>query len=62
MMGVYARIFCDIVPRFKFVKGFQTGDIIKAVVTKGKRVGEYIGRIATISTGSFNISTREKRI
>ncbi len=50
------------VPRFKFVKGFQTGDIVKAVVTSGKKVGEYIGRIATRSSGSFNISTREKLI
>mgnify|MGYP001795701992 CR=1 FL=1 len=48
------------VPRFKFVKGFQTGDIVKAVVTSGKKIGEYMGRIATRSTGSFNISTREK--
>ena len=50
------------VPRIKFVKGFQTGDIVKAVVTSGKKVGEYIGRIATRSTGSFNISTREKLV
>ncbi|MEO0687846.1 MAG: RNA-guided endonuclease IscB, partial [Cyanobacteria bacterium J06649_11] len=50
------------VPRFKFVKGFQTGDIVKAVVTTGKKIGEYIGRIATRSTGSFNISTREKLV
>jgi len=50
------------VPRFKFVKGFQTGDIVKAVVTSGKKVGEYVGRIATRSTGSFNISTREKLV
>ena len=50
------------VPRFKFVKGFQTGDIIKAIITTGKKVGEYIGRIATRSTGSFNISTREKLV
>ncbi|BAY83155.1 HNH endonuclease [Calothrix parasitica NIES-267] len=50
------------VPRFKFVKGFQTGDIVKAVVTTGKKVGEYIGRIATRSTGSFNISTRKKLV
>lgn len=50
------------VPRFKFVKGFQTGDIVKAVVTTGKKVGKYIGRIATRSTGSFNISTREKLV
>ncbi len=50
------------VPRNKFVRGFQTGDIVKAVVTTGKKIGEYLGRIATRSTGSFNISTREKLI
>ncbi len=44
------------VPRFKFVKGFQTGDIVKAIVTSGKKIGTYIGRIAVRSTGSFNIS------
>jgi 5-methylcytosine-specific restriction endonuclease McrA len=43
--------------RTKFHLGFQTGDIVKAVVTNGKKVGEYIGRIATRATGSFNIST-----
>jgi 5-methylcytosine-specific restriction endonuclease McrA len=46
------------VPRFKFVKGFQTGDIVKAIVTTGKKVGEYIGRVAVRSTGSFNISAK----
>jgi 5-methylcytosine-specific restriction endonuclease McrA len=46
------------VPRIKFVQGFQTGDIVKAVVKTGKKVGVYIGRIATRSTGSFNISTK----
>lgn len=45
------------VPRFKFVKGFQTGQIVKAVVTKGKKIGTYVGRVAVRSTGSFNIST-----
>ncbi len=45
------------VPRFKFVKGFQTGDIVKAVVTAGKKVGAYTGRVAVRSTGSFNISS-----
>jgi 5-methylcytosine-specific restriction endonuclease McrA len=50
------------VPRFKFIKGFQTGDIVKAVVTSGKKTGKYIGRIATRSTGSFNISTRDKLV
>lgn len=45
------------VPRFKFVKGFQTGDIVKAVVTAGKKVGEYFGRVAIRTSGTFNIST-----
>ncbi|BBD63783.1 HNH endonuclease [Nostoc commune NIES-4072] len=44
--------------RAKFHFGFQTGDIVKAVVKTGKKVGEYIGRIATRATGSFNISTK----
>ena len=44
------------VPRFKLVKGFQTGDIIKAVVTSGKKVGTYTGRVAVRSSGSFNVS------
>ncbi|PSB51583.1 RNA-guided endonuclease IscB [Chamaesiphon polymorphus] len=46
------------VPQYKFVKGFQTGDLVKAVVTKGKKVGTYIGRCAVRSSGSFNISTK----
>ena len=44
------------VPRFKFVEGFQTGDIVKAEVMKGKKVGTYSGRVSVRSTGSFNIS------
>ncbi len=47
------------VPRKKFVKGFQTGDIVKAVVTNGKKIGKYVGRVAVRSTGSFNISVPE---
>lgn len=45
--------------RAKFHFGFQTGDIVKAVVTRGKKIGEYVGRIATRATGSFNISTKD---
>jgi 5-methylcytosine-specific restriction endonuclease McrA len=45
--------------RGKFHFGFQTGDIVKAVVTGGKKIGEYVGRIATRATGSFNISTKD---
>jgi 5-methylcytosine-specific restriction endonuclease McrA len=59
--------------RTKLHFGFQTGDIVKAVVTSGtagassrgtrptrclKKVGEYVGRIATRASGSFNISTK----
>ncbi len=41
----------------KSVKGFRTGDIVKAVVTKGKKIGSYLGKVAVRSTGSFNIKT-----
>ncbi|MEH2057405.1 MAG: RNA-guided endonuclease IscB [Nostoc sp.] len=41
---------------------FQTGDIVKAVVTKGKKIGSYVGRIATRASGSFDISTSDDRI
>lgn len=42
----------------KKVKGFQTGDIVKAVVTSGKKVGVYIGRVAIRATCTFNITTK----
>jgi 5-methylcytosine-specific restriction endonuclease McrA len=42
----------------KQVKGFQTGDIVKAVVTTGKKIGTYRGRVAVRSSGSFNITTQ----
>lgn len=45
------------VPRNKVVRGFRTGDIVKAIVTSGKKIGTYTGRIAVRSSGSFNIST-----
>jgi 5-methylcytosine-specific restriction endonuclease McrA len=45
------------VPRLKKVQGFQTGDIVKGIVTKGKKMGTYKGRIAVRATGNFNIST-----
>lgn len=40
--------------------GFKTGDIVKAVVTKGKKQGIYKGRVAVRSNGYFNITTKEK--
>jgi hypothetical protein len=42
--------------RTEFHNGFQTGDIVKAVVTSGKKAGVYVGRVATRASGSFNIS------
>lgn len=46
----------------KSVKGFQTGDIVKAIVTKGSKQGEYLGRIAVRTNGSFNIETNKETI
>ena len=42
----------------KSVKGFQTGDIVKAVVPTGSKQGEYLGRVAVRSRGSFDIKTK----
>ncbi|GCE04008.1 RNA-guided endonuclease IscB [Dictyobacter aurantiacus] len=39
------------------VQGFQTGDLVKAVVPTGKKQGTYWGRVAVRSSGSFNIKT-----
>ncbi|MBD2605231.1 HNH endonuclease [Scytonema hofmannii FACHB-248] len=46
------------VPREKIHFGFQTGDIVKAIVTTGKKIGNYVGKVAIRSSGSFNISTK----
>ena len=48
--------------RQKSVKGFQTGDMAKASITKGKKVGDYTGRIAVRASGSFNITTLDSVI
>lgn len=39
------------------VKGFQTGDMVRAVVRTGTKVGTYTGRVAIRTRGSFNIAT-----
>lgn len=43
-------------------QGFQTGDIVKAVVTKGKKIGSYVGRVLCRATGSFDIVTSSSRV
>jgi 5-methylcytosine-specific restriction endonuclease McrA len=43
--------------RSKHAFGFQTGDLVRAVVTTGKKVGTYLGRVAIRASGSFNIQS-----
>lgn len=42
--------------------GFQTGDIVKAVVTRGKKIGTYFGKVLCRKTGSFDIRTKAGRV
>ncbi len=46
----------------KHVHGFQTGDIIKAIVAKGKKKGTYLGKVAIRTTGNFCIATPKAKI
>jgi hypothetical protein len=41
--------------RQKTVQGFRTGDMVRATVTTGKKVGIYVGRVAVRASGKFNI-------
>lgn len=45
--------------RSKSAHGFQTGDLVIAVVPKGKRAGTHTGRVAIRKTGSFNVTTAQ---
>ena len=42
----------------KSVEGFQTGDMVKAIVSTGSKQGEYLGRVIVRSRGYFNIETK----
>jgi len=44
----------------KRIMGFQTGDLVTATVTKGKKEGTYSGRIAVRSSGNFSLKTKER--
>ena len=46
----------------KSVKGFQTGDMVKVIVPKGLKKGEYLGKVAVRSSGQFDIQTKTKTI
>lgn len=43
--------------RAKRVKGFATGDLVRANVPKGLKAGVHVGRVAVRASGSFNIQT-----
>lgn len=49
--------------RQKFFFGFQTGDMVKAVVPRGKYKGVWFGEVSCRKTGSFDIKGKDgKRI
>ena len=48
--------------RVRVHKGFQTGDIVKATVTAGQKVGSYVGRVLCRASGSFDIVTASRRV
>lgn len=64
--GAYQRTRLDrfgsrrgILTRQKQVHGFQTGDRVIAKVSKGKKIGQYTGRVAVRATGRFDIQTEK---
>jgi hypothetical protein len=64
--GSYARTRTDRygfprlrLPRIKGFFGFATGDLVRAVVPKGKKAGTHTGRVAVRASGSFNITTAQ---
>lgn len=42
--------------------GFETGDMVKAVVNAGKKVSVYVGRVLCRKSGSFDITTTNGRV
>ena len=46
----------------KIVEGFQSGDMVKAVVPKGLKKGEYLGRVIVRSNRNFDIKTKNNLV
>jgi len=47
----------------KRVHGFQTDDVVKAVVPKGKYQGTHIGRLASVrARGDFSVKTKSEMV
>jgi 5-methylcytosine-specific restriction endonuclease McrA len=42
--------------------GFETGDLVRAIVPSGKKAGVYRGRVICRARGSFDISTNQGRV
>lgn len=42
--------------------GFQTGDLVRAIVMHGKKAGKYVGRVLCRASGSFDIQTKHGRV
>ncbi|MCY0908746.1 MAG: RNA-guided endonuclease IscB [Sulfobacillus thermotolerans] len=47
--------------RQKIYFGFQTGDMVRAIVPSGKRSGTHVGRVLCRKTGRFDITTEHGR-
>ncbi len=41
------------------VKGFRTGDLVRAVVKEGVKAGSYQGRVAVRASGFFNLTAQQ---
>lgn len=48
--------------RVQIHNGFQTGDIVSATVTAGKKLGSYVGRVLCRASGSFDIVAKSGRV
>jgi len=46
----------------KMYFGFQTGDLVRALVSRGKKAGTYFGRVLCRASGSFDIQTKQGRV
>jgi 5-methylcytosine-specific restriction endonuclease McrA len=42
----------------RVVRGFQTGDLVRAVVPRGTPAGTHVGRVAVKASGAFTITTQ----
>jgi hypothetical protein len=46
----------------KRIKGFQTGDLVRATVTTGTKQGRYVGRVLIRASGWFDLRTKGGRV